>query len=298
MKVRASTVDGIFYPAEREELAALVRRLLAGAAGAQGAGTEPACCVISPHAAYDYSGAVSAAAFQAAAGRAVERVVLLGPVHREPADRLFLPESAAFQSPLGEVEVDGEAVRTLAGFDPAFALDDIPHLEEHCLEVQLPFVQIVFPQARIVPVLMGRPSPALVNVLASSLRKVFTPFLNRSLVVVSANMTSYRPREQGAVELEAVLELIRSGDWQALVDRSARKSISSCGAGCIAAILSLEKQVGARANILKTASSLELNGDERKVVHYAAIAFERTNHGTNPDGRGAGGPAADRAGGG
>lgn len=293
MRVRAPTVDGIFYPAERQELDTRIRNLLAAAGG----GAGQACCVISPHAAYDYSGELTAAAFQAAAGRRVERAVLLGPVHREPADRLFLPDSRAFQTPLGLAEIDEEALRRLAEFDKAFAVDDIPHLEEHCLEVQLPFLQIVFPGARIVPVLMGRSTPELVDVLASALGELFSPELERTLAVVSANMTAYRPREQGEAEMAAVLELIRTGDWQTLIDRTGRRSVSSCGAGCIAAILSLERRVGAVASVLKTGSSLELNGDERKVVHYAAVAFERKNHGTDPDSRGTGHAAADGPGG-
>jgi AmmeMemoRadiSam system protein B len=290
MKVRASTVDGIFYPASREALAELVGGLLAGA-GTPGT----ADCVVSPHASYDYSGALAAAAFQAAAARPVRRVVLLGPVHREPTDRLLLPESEAFQTPLGSAPVDRETVDRLAGEDPCFALDDIPHLEEHCLEVQLPFVQTLFPEARLVPVLMGRPAARLVEALARALERTLGPGLDGSLVAVSANLTSYRPREQGQKEARALLDLVLAGDGQALLEAAARKAISSCGAGCIAAILALERRLGAQAEVLKLASSLPLGGDERKVVHYAAIAFERTKDGKAPDIRGTQGIARGRA---
>src|SRR4030042_277171 len=165
MRVRASTVDGIFYPADREGLAQRVQGLLAGGGPAGTAG-----CLISPHAAYGYSGGPAAAAFQAAAAAPVQRVLLLGPVHREASDRLLLPESEAYQTPLGATAVDQETVRRLAARDPCFALDDIPHLEEHCLEVQLPFLQTLFPQARLVPLLMGRSPARLVDALAAAVR--------------------------------------------------------------------------------------------------------------------------------
>lgn len=279
MKVRASTVDGIFYPAEAQALSALVGELLALAE----APPDGARSIISPHAAYSISGEVAAAAFQAAAGRVPERVVLIGPVHREPADRLILPDSEAFQTPLGSCEVDGPFLRKLAQASPRFLFDDIPHLEEHCLEVQLPFVQTLFPRARIVPVLMGKSGPALTQVLAAALRQTLAPELDGALIVVSANMTRSRPLEQGGRELEAALELIRAGDGEALVEAAARRSISTCGAGCIAAILSLERLWGGKAEVLKVGDSLAAGGDRRKVVHYAAVAFEGVDHGTNPD---------------
>ena len=281
MRVRASTVDGIFYPAEREALAERVGGLLAGSGRAGTAG-----CLISPHAAYEYSGALSAAAFQAAAGGAVERVLLLGPVHRESSDRLLLPESEAYQTPLATTAVDLQTVRRLASRDPCFALDDIPHLEEHCLEVQLPFLQTLFPRALLVPVLMGRPDARLVGVLADALREEAALAPERTLIVVSANLTGYRPREQGQREAQALLAMIRGGDWRAILSETDRKNLSSCGAGCIAAILAVEQELGSRAEILKLASSLDVSDDERRVVHYGAIAFGRINHGTIPDSRG------------
>jgi AmmeMemoRadiSam system protein B len=288
MKVRASTVEGIFYPAEAAALSALVVELLRRSEARSGG----ARCIISPHAAYNFAGEVAAAAFQAAAGRTVERVVLIGPVHREPADCLNLPESEAFQTPLGSCEVDLPYLKQLAGTNPRFLFNDIPHLEEHCLEVQLPFVQTLYPRARIAPVLMGKPSPVLVATLADALRQTLAPQLDGTLIVVSANMTQSRPLEQGGRELAAALELIRAGDGEALLAAAARRSLSTCGAGCIAAILSLERHRGVQAEILKLGDSLAAGGDRRKVVHYAAIAFGSADHGADADIRGTRDPAA------
>jgi AmmeMemoRadiSam system protein B len=292
MRVRASTVDGIFYPAEPEALAERVGGLLAA-----GGPAGTAAFLISPHAAYEYSGALAAAAFQAAARRPVEHVLLLGPVHREASERLLLPESEAYQTPLGLFPVDLEAVRRLAARDPCFAFDDIPHLEEHCLEVQLPFLQTLFPRAVLVPVLMGRPSARLAGALAEALRRELALDPERTLVVVSANLTCYRPREQGQREARALLELIRAGLWRDILAETDRKNLSSCGAGCIAAILALGQELGPHAEILKLASSLDVSDDERRVVHYGAIAFGRTADGEISDSRGTQAPARGGAGG-
>jgi AmmeMemoRadiSam system protein B len=292
MKVRASTVDGIFYPAEPEALAERVSGLLADCGPA---GT--ARFLISPHAALEYSGALAAAAFQAAAGRAVERVLLLGPVHREASERLLLPESEAFQTPLAVTPVDQEAVRRLVSRDPCFAFDEIPHLEEHCLEVQLPFLQTLFPKALLVPVLMGRPSTRLAGVLAEALRQELALEPERTLVVVSSNLACDRSREQGQREAQALLDLIRAGLWRDILAETDRRNLSSCGAGCIAAILAVERELGASAEILKLASSLDVSKDERRVVNYGAIAFGRAINGRLPDSRGTQRAAQSDAGG-
>jgi AmmeMemoRadiSam system protein B len=292
MRVRASTVDGIFYPAEREALAERVNGLLAG-----GGPAGTASFLISPHAAYEYSGALAAAAFQAAAGRPVERALLLGPVHRENSERLLLPESEAFQTPLADTPVDQESVRRLAERDPCFVLDDIPHLEEHCLEVQLPFLQTLFPRALLVPVLVGSPSARLAGVLAEALRQELAQSAERTLVVVSANLSSDRPREQSQQEAEKLLALVRAGLWREILEETDRKNLSSCGAGCIAAILAVGQGLGFRADILKLASSLDVSDDERRVVYYGAIAFGRTRNGKLSDSGGAQRAAEGGAGG-
>ena len=150
-------------------------------------------------------------------------MLLLGPVHREASQRLLLPESEAYQTPLGLTPVDRPTVERLAAREDCFTLDDIPHLEEHCLEVQLPFLQTLFPRASIVPVLMGRPAPKLVEALAAALRQELALSPERTLIAVSANLTCYRPREQGEREAQALLELIRAGRWQDILSEAGRK---------------------------------------------------------------------------
>ena len=91
-RLRPPIVDGLFYPAKREALGALVDQLIADSPVPRGA--SPA--VISPHAGYEYAGPVMAAAYRAVAMRPVRLAVILGPVHRDAEDGVFLPESAAF----------------------------------------------------------------------------------------------------------------------------------------------------------------------------------------------------------
>jgi len=268
-RVRASTVDGIFYPQQPPRLRAAVEELLNRSAAAQiGAQT-----IISPHAAFDYSGEVAAAAFKASAGRPVELAVLIGPVHREPADAVLLCESQAFQTPLGSVPVDQELAPALAQAGPEFRYDEVPHLEEHCLEVQLPFLQVVHPQARILPLLLGRPSRKLVEKLSERLWELTRDRLASTLFVVSSNMSTFLNDQESEAQAGELLERIRLMDWEGLLPGRGGREPGTCGGGCIAAILLLHRRIGGSAAVLERASSLPAGGDPERVVQYAAVAL-------------------------
>jgi AmmeMemoRadiSam system protein B len=122
--IRPPLVDGLFYPAKREALAAQIDDLLSRSEVPRAA----RFAVISPHAGYEYAGEVMAAAYRAIALRPVRTAVLIGPVHRDPEEGIFLPESTSFNTPLGQVPVDTEASASLMARDPLFRRNDIPHL--------------------------------------------------------------------------------------------------------------------------------------------------------------------------
>lgn len=263
-KIRASTVDGIFYPDTKEELHRLVSELLeqsdipAGKAG----------FIVSPHAAYRYSGEIAAAAFRSCSARKVENVLLLGPVHREPVEGIILPESEMFQTPLGSVTVNHELLEELQACGTKFVFNDIPHLEEHCLEVQLPFIQALFPDALIVPVLIAGTSPQLVRMLSNALQLTFFKRFDTSLFVVSANISYGRRNDAG---VDRFLDLITAWDWEGILSLVQSKAINSCGATSLAAILSLLKERREEITILKRGSV----GKGSDSAHYAAIILAK-----------------------
>jgi len=274
-KIRPSTIEGIFYPGEKDALSLRVNELLNHTDSDE---TEPPVenvySIIVPHAAFDYSGEIAAAAYRAISDREIETVVLLGPVHREPVEALILPQSQIFQTPLGSVAVDEQAVEKLAGFSSSFRVDDIPHLEEHCLEAQLPFIQHLFPGALIVPILLGKPTRALVELLTNSLWELYCGRMSSTLFVVTTNMTGNIGQEKGREELGQLLSWIVKGDWESLSEAAEGKRISSCGAGCVAAILLVHSKLKGAIAVLKQGSSLQIAKDPKKVVHYAAIVLQ------------------------
>jgi AmmeMemoRadiSam system protein B len=148
-------------------------------------------------------------------------------------------------------------------------------LEEHCLEAQLPFVQHLFPSADILPILLGKPTRILAQLLTDSLWKLYARRMSSTLFVVTANMTSNVDEKSGDEEAERVISWITEGDWRSLIDAAESGSISSCGAGCVAAILQMNDRLGGRISILRKGSSLPMVKDPKKVVHYAAFMLEK-----------------------
>jgi AmmeMemoRadiSam system protein B len=265
--IRPPIVDGLFYPSREESLAATLDGLLARSTTPEGA----AAAVISPHAGYEYAGVVMAAAYRAVAKRPVRRAVIIGPAHRDPGASIFLPESEAFATPLGPVAVDMGALATLAASSPVFQCSDVPHLEEHCLEVQLPFLVRLFPGLVIVPLLVGCGVGAAVEAITGAFREFFDA--EDTLFVVSSNMASYMTGKDTEAERAAMEQLIAAGDWRGIAQALQSKRISACGAAGIAALLALAGS-SCRARFLARASSRGMDEDPSRIVHYAAVDFD------------------------
>jgi MEMO1 family protein len=267
--IRPPLVDGLFYPARRDALVSQVDELLSRSETPR-AGRF---AVIAPHAGYDYTGAVMAAAYRAIALRPVRTAVLIGPVHRDPEDGIFLPESVAFTTPLGQVPVDTRAVSSLLAADPLFRKSDIPHLEEHCLELQLPFLVRLFPGLSIVPLLVGGSGVSTVNALTRALRLTFAGSADYIVFIASANMASYMTGKDVDKENTLLEKILCQGDWRELVRAAERRTISACGVAGMASVLALAGE-GCRVEMLARAHSRERDGEESRVVHYAAVGID------------------------
>jgi MEMO1 family protein len=268
-KIRESIVDGIFYPAEEEELTKLIENLLKTCKG----DTGDAFAIISPHAGYSFAGEFIASSFKAAMKRPVKNVVIVAPVHTDPISNIFLPESKFFLTPLGAIEVNQSIIEELLSCSTNILRQDLPHLEEHCIEVHLPFIRYLFPEARIVPILLGSSTMSCIKLLSNALQLTFAGSYAQTLFVVSANMTSHMTKYDTDEETDKFLDMIKRSDWKGIAEARAKGVISSCGAACISTILSFN-EVEFSAKIIATGSSGEQSEEAGDVVTYAAIALE------------------------
>jgi AmmeMemoRadiSam system protein B len=157
MRTRPPAVAGVFYAAGRDQLRTQVLNLLAGVTSAPKVTPK---VLIAPHAGYVYSGQVAATAFATLQdnAQAVTRIVLIGPAHYVSVRGIAIPTHDAFETPLGRVLIDQEALSKIDDLQFVIRADE-PHAPEHALEVELPFLQTVLPSFQVVPLVVGDAGP-------------------------------------------------------------------------------------------------------------------------------------------
>ncbi len=266
--MRQPAVAGLFYPADRDELAATVRAHLdlgsamAPAMTRTSSDSETPKAIIAPHAGYDYSGPIAGTAFAALAGAfdRVRRVVLLGPAHRVPVRGLALPSAAALATPLGEVRVDSELAERVEGL-PQVSVSPSAHAQEHSLEVEIPFLQLLFEDFSLLPLVVGDASSREV---AEVLDAVWGGEETR--IVVSSDLSHYLPYDDA-----------RSADLSSAEKILALDSVlnpsDACGAFCVNGLLASARARGLGCELLDLRNSGDTAGDRDRVVGYGAFAF-------------------------
>ncbi|MCC6913739.1 MAG: AmmeMemoRadiSam system protein B [Rhodospirillaceae bacterium] len=257
---RPAALAGTFYPADPDELRAAIAGFLAGA-GPHVHGFPKALIV--PHAGYIYSGAVAGKAYALLKDRAagIRRVVLLGPTHRVYVRGLAAPKSARFATPLGDVAIDRAALESLKDL-PQIVFNDDAHAMEHALEVQLPFLQRVAPDAALMPLAVGDTNPrAVAEVLA---RFWADP---ETVIVISSDLSHFHSYDDAKRRDSATATSIEhfAGD-ELSGDRA-------CGFLPIAGLLALAKKNGARIERVDLRNSGDTAGPRDRVVGYGAWAI-------------------------
>jgi len=260
MKVRSPAVAGLFYPADTERLQAEISRLISTAAVAG----YPPKALIAPHAGYAYSGRVAAAAFATLRDgmRAIERVVVIGPAHYVHVHGIAVPTVDMFETPLGHVPVDRNAVSALASL-PFVICADAPHAPEHALEVELPFLQTLLSSFELIPLVIGNARP---QDAAEVLGRLWGG--PETLIVVSSDLSHYHDYAT-AQRLDAdTAAAIERDDWAALGPQDA------CGFVAVAGLLMETSRRHLKARRLSLCNSGDTAGPRTRVVGYGAWRFD------------------------
>jgi hypothetical protein len=154
-------------------------------------------------------------------------------------------------------------------------MNDIPHLEEHGIELQLPFMYALFPEARLVPILLGKPSKTAVKALATALALVFAERLGTTLVALSSDLGSSTDDATADSSAQRFLELFLASDGKSMIDDVSGKDGRACGSGIASAFFTSGLASGSRPVLLsRHDSSASRESGEERLVHYAAIAFQ------------------------
>ncbi|MFH1208395.1 MAG: AmmeMemoRadiSam system protein B [Candidatus Omnitrophota bacterium] len=275
--VRKAAVAGQFYPGDKATLEKYVDTLLRDAGPAEI--MEPILAIMVPHAGYVYSGPVAASAYKELEGRDIRTVVLLSNSHRNFLDGIAIYGKGSFETPLGRVPVDQEKTEKLLASSPKIMERPDIHEEDHVLEVQLPFLQRVLKDFKIVPLLFGSADPALSKILADTLKTILD---DKTLLVVSTDMSHYPSYENATTADRETLQAIQTGQVDALdamLKQYASEEVPNavtflCGVSGVRTVLLLNQAFDPMTPVyLKYANSGDVSGDKSRVVGYGAIAF-------------------------
>jgi hypothetical protein len=220
-----------------------------------------------------YSGPVAAHAYALLRGRPRLTAVLVGPWHRPLFGGVAVAARGAFETPLGRIPIDEALADRLVAGNDAIANEPRAHAQEHSLEMQLPFLQHLVPDLRIVPVLMGSQDRAHVDLLAAALVRALEG--TDALLVASSDLSHYHPApEAHAIDAKVVAEVQRL-DPERLMDRLESVRGHACGGGPMVAVMKAARSRGAdHAAILKYGDSGDVaEGDKSQVVGYLAAAL-------------------------
>jgi MEMO1 family protein len=271
-RLRKSAVAGTWYPAGARDIAAEVEGYLreAGAPNPQGRLVG----LISPHAGLRYSGPVAAHGYALLSGRSNLTAVLVGPSHRYRFDGVALWARGGFETPLGSAPVDADLADAILAADRRAADEPRPHREEHSLEMQLPFLQHLVTNLRIVPCLMGTQSREEVDRLAVALAEAVGD--RRDVVLVaSSDLSHYHPALVANRLDGVVVRDVEGFDAEELMLRLEASHEHACGGGPIVCVMKAARLLGAdRAAVLKYGDSGDVaEGDKSRVVGYLSAAL-------------------------
>lgn len=257
MDIRPAAVAGLFYPGDAPTLAHDVHRMLA-TAGTAGAVPK---AIIAPHAGYIYSGEIAASAYALLIPLAerIRRVILLGPTHRVAVRGLALPGYVAFETPLGRVDVDTEAAGLIARL-PQITTSMEAHRQEHALEVQLPFLQSVLQDFRVLPLAVGMASA---DEVADVLEILWGG--PETVIVISSDLSHYHAYRDA--------KLIDQNTVQDILQGKAVTHEQACGGTPVNGLSLAARRHGLTPNLLDLRNSGDTAGDRSRVVGYAAIAY-------------------------
>lgn len=262
--LRPAAVAGMFYPGSATALSRDISQMLSLVAEKRMSRPK---AIIAPHAGYIYSGPVAASVYAplAALRGSIRRIVLLGPTHRFAVNGLALPASTAFATPLGAVPVDQQAVAAIEDM-PQVVVSDAAHAQEHSLEVQIPFLQVVFGTFSLLPLAVGHASA---DAVCEVLERLWGG--DETLIVISSDLSHYLPydaaRQVDAGTARRILDLHYAIDHE-----------MACGATPINGLLLAARKHGLQAQLLDLRNSGDTAGDKSRVVGYGAFAFHKAEY--------------------
>ncbi len=267
--IRSPTVAGYFYPASPADLKAMLGEYID-----KKAKKENAVGLLMPHAGYIYSGAV--------AGAAISRVkfkdtfIIMGPTHSGQGEPFSVMAEGTWKMPMGNVEIDTELADKIIANSKCLKEDIEAHINEHAVEVQLPFLQYIKPDVRIVPVILAGARLPVYQEIGHAIAEAIKELKREAVILASGDMTHHEPVEQAKAKDMKAVEAMLALDEEELTRRYNALNITMCAHGPAATLITAAKELGATgAELVKYMTSGDTTGDLDDVVGYAGVIFKK-----------------------
>jgi len=268
--VREPVIAGSWYPGDPQALREQVDGFLKKVESQNR--TEPLMALIVPHAGYLASGPVAAHAYKLLERYRFDTVVIAAPSHYLSFDGVSVYDVGGYRTPLGIMRLDRELIKDLKQRDPKIRYVPAAHQREHSIEIQLPFIQMLLPEAKLVALVMGDQEMDTCRRLAQTLARSVQG--KSVLLIASTDLSHYHSYDAAKQLDDRLMEQVALMDAEGLYSDLVHGRCEACGGGPMITVLLAAKMLGAgRSEILSAANSGDVLGDRRRVVGYMAAAL-------------------------
>jgi AmmeMemoRadiSam system protein B len=270
-KIRPAMVAGMFYPQKKITLEREVALVLENAPDDMIDGKIIA--LVAPHAGYMYSGGVAARAYRQIIDQEFDTIVVISPSHREYFKDVSIYDGYGYSTPLGVIPIDKEMANNLIDFNPKIILSEKGHrFDEHALEVQLPFLQKVLDEFKLIPIVMGEQDLENVEILANALATVLKD--KKAFIVASSDLSHFYSYDKATIMDKVVTDNVKNFNEDKLFKDVQAGRCEMCGSGPVVTAMKASKLLGAdKSKVLLYRNSGDVTGDRNEVVGYMSAVF-------------------------
>ncbi len=269
--VKKADLAGSWYPSSGAILEASLKDYI-GRAGRVSVDGDIFALIV-PHAGYQFSGPVAAKAFKAAEGLNPDTVIVLGFSHRNFFDGISVYDRGSFATPLGELPVDTHLAGSLISKNPRISFYPDVFSGENSIEMMLPFIKFVFPDAKIVPVVFGTGDINDASIFADALSASIGG-KSGYLVVASTDLSHYHPYDEALKIDKRTTALLEKMSGPDLYDEVRSERCEMCGVMPVTAALFAAKKMGyGKMKVLDAGNSGDTSGEKGRVVGYVSAAI-------------------------
>lgn len=274
MQVRKPAVANIFYPEDKESLLSSIKECFLHEYGPKSLpppkDQRKFISLIVPHAAYIYSGPIAANSYYYASSYKPDLVVLIGPNHYGIGSGVATMKGI-WETPLGSIEVDDEAVDIVVKESGIIDIDFYAHSRDHCLEVQLPMLQFIYDHKfKILPIILWMQDRETAEDIGKALAVIAKQ--KNTLLIASSDFTHYEPNEVAHKKDKELIKCIEELDLLKYYTVLERLDVTACGYGAMASVMYASKLLGAsKGELIRYATSGDISGNKDSVVGYASM---------------------------